>query len=188
MDRAIFHWINRWPESFAPAMRAFSEGLDSPWTKGLLALVVVALLAAGKDTRRAAILALLAFPLADGATNVLKHAFPAARPCNDPTLADCILRIGAAQSSGTASAHSANMAAVATVFLLTLRLFGLPWALLAVLVGLSRIYNGVHYPWQVGLGWTVGVLVAVFVVLVGRRVEAAVLRRREAHGAARASA
>ena len=182
MDRAIFHLINRWPESFAPAMRTFSEGLNSPGMKGLLAVIVVALLAAGKETRRAAILALIAFPLADGATNVLKHAFPTLRPCNDPSLNDCILRIGASQSSGTASAHAANTVAIATVFLLTLRWYGAPWAALAILVGLSRIYNGVHYPWQVGLGWLVGILVAGLVVVVGRQVERFVGRRRGDRG------
>jgi undecaprenyl-diphosphatase len=61
-------------------------------------------------------------------------------------------------SSGTSSAHSANMAAIATVMALETGRWGIPWIAVALLTGISRIYTGVHYPSQVLLGWTVGVL------------------------------
>lgn len=63
-------------------------------------------------------------------------------------------------SYGTASAHSANMAAIATALWMVLGWrWGLAWAVIALLTGLSRIYNGVHFPSQVLLGWTVGIFV-----------------------------
>lgn len=187
MDGALFRWINGGPEWLAPGMRFFSVGLDGKPMKLLLIVILLVMLAAGKNTRRAAILALIAFPIADGITNVLKHAFPTLRPCNDPATV-ALLRIGATTSSGTASAHSANMAAVATVFLGTLRGFGAPWAVLAFLVGYSRVYNGVHYPYQVGLGWTVGILVGTGIFFLGRRIEKAWTERKEGRSGAQSPA
>lgn len=168
-------------------MRFFSVGLDAKPMKILLIVILLGMMAAGKTTRRAAILALIAFPIADGLTNVLKHAWPTLRPSNDPNIV-AFLRIGSTTSSGTASAHSANMAAVATVFIGTLRGFGLPWALLAFLVGYSRVYNGVHYPYQVTLGWTTGILVGLGVLFLARRIEKAWTERKERRSGAQSPA
>jgi len=160
-------------------MRFFSIGLDQLWVKGLLVVILLALIAAGKETRRGAIYALISWPIANGVTDLFKHLLPTLRPCNDPAMVpESFLRIGATLSAGTASAHSANMMAVATAFLLTLRGFGVSWLILAILVGISRIYNGVHYPWQVALGWAIGALAASTAVFIGRRMEAQWLRRR----------
>jgi undecaprenyl-diphosphatase len=56
------------------------------------------------------------------------------------------------------------MAAVATVFFLKFRWASWPWMVAAVLTGLSRIYVGVHYPYQVLLGWIVGFFCAYVVM------------------------
>jgi undecaprenyl-diphosphatase len=61
-------------------------------------------------------------------------------------------------SSGTTSAHSANMAAIATVMTLEAKWWGAPWIAFAFFTGISRIYTGVHYPSQVIFGWGVGIL------------------------------
>ena len=60
--------------------------------------------------------------------------------------------------------------AIATVFLFSLRGFGVPWLVLSILVGLSRVYNGVHYPLQVLLGWIVGATVGTLASLLLRRL------------------
>jgi undecaprenyl-diphosphatase len=141
------------------------------WMKILLLIILIAMIAAGKETRKAAICALIAFPIADGLTNLLKHTIPLPRPCNDPTLMDIVLRVGKTASAGTASAHSANMMAVAICFMIALRGWGTPWLILALLVSVSRIYNGVHYPYQVLLGWICGAFAAVLVCYFWQLIE-----------------
>jgi len=146
-------------------MRFLSEATTYPAVKFALIAIVIGLLAAGKETRRGGIQAVLAFPLADGLTNLFKHQMPQPRPFNDPTLSDWILRMGASESAGTASAHAANMMAVAVIFLINFGWFGVPWLVLAIMVGVSRVYNGVHYPYQVLLGWICGAFMALVVHL-----------------------
>lgn len=144
-------------------MRFFSEGLNQTWVKILLGLMMIAMIVVGKDTRKAAICSLIAFPLSDGTTNLFKHMFPLPRPYDDPTVAGMMSRIGESHTAGTASAHSANMMATAICMLIALRWGGIPWLILAILVGLSRIYNGAHFPYQVALGWIVGAFFGVLV-------------------------
>ncbi len=71
-------------------------------------------------------------------------------------VADAIVRVNRLTSFGTASAHSANMMAVAVPFLYYARPVGFFWLGIAILTGISRIYVGVHYPYQVLFGWMVG--------------------------------
>ena len=143
-------------------MRIFSEGSNWTWVRLALGALVLALILAKGRGRVAAIQALLAFPLANLITDLFKKGVPMPRPCND--LADVLGHgIGCSESMGTASAHSANMAAVAFVFVYHLRWWGSPWVLIALLTGVSRLYHGAHYPYQVLLGWTCGVVAAIAV-------------------------
>ena len=162
LNLAVFRWINHWPEAFAPMMHFFSEALNQWAGRILLLVVLVGMLWRGARSRAAVIQALLAFPLANLLTDQFKHFMPDPRPFQE--LGGVILRVGWSPSAGSASAHSANMAAVATVMMLRLGSgegkrysWALVWVVVAILVGLSRIYNGAHYPYQVLLGWGCGV-------------------------------
>ena len=162
-DHSIFKSINSWPSSLEPAMRFFSEGLNQTWIKILLGIILIAMIFAGKDTRKGALCSLIAFPLSDGTTNLFKHLFPLPRPYDDPNISGVVTRLAESHSPGTASAHAANMMATAICMLIALRWGGIPWLILGILVGISRIYNGAHYPYQVALGWIVGAFFAVMV-------------------------
>ncbi|MBX7132976.1 MAG: phosphatase PAP2 family protein [Fimbriimonadaceae bacterium] len=175
LDRQVFDWINRWPDEWAPFFRFLSIGIKGLGLKIVFGVLAVGLLIWPK-TRLATILALLSWPLANGITDLLKSFVPMLRPSVD--LASAIVRVEPLSSAGTASAHSANMAAVAMAFALNLgswrgqdvrlRLIIAFWVLVAFLTGLSRIYVGVHYPYQVVLGWVVGCFAAWLVTLLGR--------------------
>jgi len=151
-------------------MRFFSEATNHLWVKIALAALLIALIVRGGKARRCGVQALIAFPISDGLTNVLKHVWPMHRPFQEMSPAECILRAGWSDSAGTASAHSANMAVVAYIFVYHLGWKGSPWVLVALITGFSRVYNGVHYPYQVLFGWTCGLLVGFLVTRIGELI------------------
>lgn len=109
-------------------------------------------------------------------SNNLKHLIDRPRPFL--TLPGVEPLIGKGGSGSMPSSHSANWAAATfTTFIFYRRSlwFMLPMTLL---ISFSRVYNGVHYPGDVLVGWIVGAGGAAFVVVameslwksLGRRV------------------
>jgi undecaprenyl-diphosphatase len=171
LNRHVFDAINGWPDSFTPFLPFFSIAMSYVWVKIVLGALLIGLAWRAGPTRRTAVQALIAFPIANGMTDLFKHYAGTPRPCSE--LAHVALHgIGCSGTMGTASAHSANMAAVAFVFVYHLRWWGSPWVLIAILTGLSRIYIGAHYPAQVLLGYTCGVAAAAAVTLGWSRFQA----------------
>jgi undecaprenyl-diphosphatase len=179
LDERVFHWINNWPEALSPFFWFLSEATKiTPGRILLLGLILTLLIV--KKTRKATIYALISVGLANELTDFIKWAFPMARPCVE--LSGVHLRTGLLTSFGTASAHSANMAAVAAVFLLLHGRWGLIWLFFAVATGLSRIYVGVHYPSQVLLGLGCGILMGDGVVRLGEWLLPKLSRRKDDQG------
>jgi undecaprenyl-diphosphatase len=164
LDRGALYWISGWPDWLAPIMVFFSTATNHLWVKALLASIVLTFLIRGERTRRAAVFALLAFLLANEMTDVLKDLAPANRPYHDGLRGLNNHLVGESRNPGTASAHSANMAAIALAFTYYLGRWGWPWIGVAVLTGISRVYVGSHYPWQVLLGWTCGIVAALVLI------------------------
>lgn len=163
LDYAIFSWINGWSDSLNPFLKFFSIALNLLWVKIALGIFLIVLLARNAKSRTAALLALVSIGIGNTMTNIWKTALPMHRPFQD--FPDHVnLRVGWSDSFGTASAHSANMAALAFVMCYYFRWWGSPWVLVALLTGISRVYTGAHYPSQVLLGWLTGLL-AAFVVI-----------------------
>ena len=156
-------------------MLFFSQALNIGVVKVILILFVGLMIYLGGAHRKGIVIALFSVGLANLTTDFFKHSFPMVRPFKDPGIAnEVILRIGQKTDDvgfGTASAHSANMAAVATVLWLALGWrWGLAWTIIALITGISRIYNGVHFPYQVGLGWTTGILSGLLLSFLASRL------------------
>lgn len=157
IDHAIFRWINQWPDFVFPLFYGLSEG--NKWLGVRVFLLVFLIFCLSRPKLRVpVILAILAFPLANEVCDLLKNGLMMPRPSVD--FPEAIVRVNRLTSFGTASAHSANMMAVATAFLIYARPWGWGWLVIAILTGISRVYVGVHYPYQVLLGWLVGAGVA----------------------------
>ena len=163
-DVGLFRWINTgWSSPGADDFfRFFSAALQLPVTIVLMAIVLLAHLWAGGKFRRGAALAMVTWPFANALSDVFKAITMGARPCVEVAGVKLINEFDGTllylDSSGTVSAHAANMAAVATALTLETKWWGAPWVVFAFFTGLSRIYTGAHYPSQVLFGWAVGML------------------------------
>ncbi len=161
LDLTLFRAINEGPDWLEPVMVFFSEG-NKWWSVRIILLVVLAFLVWKKGTRTPAILAMVGWPIANAACEWMKYGLQLPRPSAE--LSDAIVRVNKLTSYGSASAHSATMMCVAVVFLFYNRPTGYVWLGVALLTGYSRVYVGVHYPYQVLFGWVLGAFVAFVIV------------------------
>ncbi len=113
--------------------------------------------------------AFIALSLSDGLSNILKHIFERPRPFL--TIKDAIVLVGRGGSYSMPSSHAANSFSVAVIlcyFLGKLResrfrgIFSVYTVLVALSVAFSRIYVGVHYPFDVIAGALVGLITGSF--------------------------
>ena len=137
-----------------------------------LALILMAWLLI-RDKKRALVpiaLTVISVALSDWTSNMLKHIIERLRPCN--VLEAVNLLVGCTDSFSMPSNHAAN--AFAAIFSLSYRATGEPadrkrWLRrlllsIAVVVGFSRVYVGVHYPADVVVGAFTGIIISILVI------------------------
>jgi len=159
-NEAVFFWINQdgghhyaWLDSLMIFLSDSANGVI-----GLALLTVFAFWRSGKPAWRVLALMVVLILLSDWSGTQIKHWFATERPCN--TLEAVRLLASYCGRNSFPSNHAINMAAVATYLGWHYRVLIAPMAVLAVLVGVSRIYVGVHYPGDVFFGWIWGALLA----------------------------
>ncbi|MCX7937046.1 MAG: phosphatase PAP2 family protein [Chlorobi bacterium] len=131
----------------------------------------------GKTGRQCALLVLAAVAVADPITNrLIKPLVARERPCRQ--LPQVILRIPCADGPSFPSSHAVNMAAVATVVSAFYRRGRWLWWFAALLVGFSRIYVGVHFPFDVISGWIGGIVFGMLTVKAIQKSAALLQKRR----------
>jgi undecaprenyl-diphosphatase len=117
--------------------------------------------------------------ISDQGANLMKNGFKRPRPCHQVAISEQVVTpLGCGGPYGFVSGHASNSMALATfLFLLTFTHGGLRaqrkwWILLflwAAIVAWSRIYVGVHYPFDVLLGATFGALCGLLMYLLIRK-------------------
>lgn len=156
LDTRLFYWIfEGWRADWlTPVMVFFSDALKSLPMRVAVLLLWFALLGRGGKARAFALWLVPVLVLTNETSDFLKAWVGRERPC----VALPIEAITGKLTSGSfPSAHAANMSAlvgVATALWGRRAFWGLVW--LPVLVGLSRVYVGVHYPSDVLGGWALG--------------------------------
>ena len=178
-DRALFFWINHgwhhpWLNDFFWAMTWLGVG----WVQVLLALIVLALARRHGDRMwavlyRSAFASLLwAWLMSGVATQIVKRTWDRPRPSN---LAGALVAADERIfSKSFPSGHSCTTAAMAmvltVVFWKRYPAVVLGAWVVTLLVMLSRVYRGVHYPSDVVAGALIGAVCGYLVTAwVGRR-------------------
>ena len=174
-DIALFYLINNGTHNrLFDVVMPFLTDIDN-WRIPLAVVWVGLLIFGGKKGRIVAILAGVCLALSDQlSSSVLKPAFARTRPCKLLDRETFNLLVNCTRAFSFPSSHAANIFAQATLFAWAYRKLTPVLILLALLVGYSRIYVGVHYPFDVLFGAVVGVACAAFVLLAKRLVSTGV--------------
>jgi undecaprenyl-diphosphatase len=123
----------------------------------------------------AAVVLLVAIGAADlVSARLVKPAVDRARPCQ--SLASVRAPRGCGSGKSFPSAHAADTAAAAAVAVWASPILAPIAVALAAVVGLSRVYLGVHYPSDVVAGWILGAAIGAALVLLARLRHAAFVR------------
>ena len=97
---------------------------------------------------------------------VVKPVVERARPCQ--SLASVRAPVGCGAGKSFPSAHAADTAAAAAVSIWAAPSAAPLGLAVVALVGVSRVYLGVHYPSDVVAGWVLGAAVAALLIFLAR--------------------
>lgn len=168
-DTVLFLFINHLVTN--PIWDAFWVIITTPkyWIAPLGVALVWLIWKGGKRGRIALIIAVAAVGLSDViSARVLKPGIGRIRPCHE--LENVRLLVSCGGKHAFPSSHAANTFAAAVTFAFFYRRFAGLWVAFSLLIGLSRIVVGVHYPGDVLGGFILGCLIAGGLLLLYRQL------------------
>ncbi|MBI5632986.1 MAG: glycosyltransferase family 39 protein [Nitrospirae bacterium] len=174
LDTALFSFINQDLQN--PFFDRVMPFITSQTFLVFLPFVILLWIKQKKSAVAMVLVGLFALALADASGHIIKDIVMRQRPCS--TLDKVHLLVGCGRSYSMPSNHASNAFAFAMTicFMLRSRL-GLLFLAAASLIGISRVFVGVHYPSDVAAGALVGTAAAYGAVLLFRWSEE-ILRQR----------
>ncbi len=177
LDGNILLWIQ---ESFrhpmlTPVMRLITALGDA----GLIWIAATLLLLVFKKTRKVGCMSALALVGSLVVNNMILKPL-VARPRPYTLLLDLQILIDFPKDFSFPSGHTASSFAAGIVFFRNLpKRYGIPALVLAVLIAVSRLYLGVHYPSDVLGGIISGTLLAVTAEFTVKQMAKQILKKRD---------
>ncbi|MDH4228062.1 MAG: phosphatase PAP2 family protein [Deltaproteobacteria bacterium] len=171
LDVQILEFVNK--AMAGPAMDAImafflKKGVLSIATSAAL---VIAFFTVKPEKRWHVVLGAVAFVIAAALATVMKEVFTRTRPC--AVIEGLRVLYGCQESSSFPSRHALAYFAMCVTLSFYFKRHALWLVPFAMLVGLSRMYGAQHYPSDVFAGAALGVVIAVFVVAVDKKLTAA---------------
>lgn len=145
---------------------------DIHYWKIVILIVWLALIVKGGNKGRvAAILVIVVVGLSDLLiAQVIKPVVARIRPCNVLPHVNLLVGCGGLESYSFPSSHASNIFAAASFFGYKYKRLVAVFISIAILVAYSRVYVGVHYPFDVIGGAVVGIVCAWIILMLERRV------------------
>ena len=168
LDIKLFYLINNGMQNrlFDILMPWLTE--ISNWWPLIVPTVIGLLIWGGKKGRVAVIVIVVAVGLSDYTSGgILKYMIGRIKPCNYLEGVNLLVYCG---KYSFPSSHAANMFAVAVTGSYYYRKARIPLFILAAVIGYSRVYVGVHFPFDVLGGFIWGGMVATAVIWVEKRI------------------
>ena len=135
------------------------------WRIPILLLAIALLVFGGRRGRIAVLLLILGITLSDQVCNsLLKPLVGRMRPCN--VLENVHLLVGCSKAFSFPSSHATNIFTGMIIFSFVYPKLKVGLIIVAALVAYSRVYVGVHYPFDVMAGTALGISCAVTIIVL----------------------
>lgn len=165
IDEIIFSFLNQSiANNFFDLIMPFLTNLDN-WRIPIVISVFYLVFKGGRKGRVGVILIIFIITACDQlSASVLKPMIGRIRPCYN--LENVRIIVGCGGKFSFPSSHATNMAGFAMIFSLLYHRWSIWFWFLALTIGFTRIYIGVHYPGDVLYGFILGSVISVLIFSV----------------------
>ena len=165
LDTHLFYFLNLSVQNpILDFLMPILTNLDY-WRIPILLLAIALLVFGGRRGRIAVLLLILGITLSDQVCNsLLKPLVGRMRPCN--VLENVHLLVGCSKAFSFPSSHATNIFTGMIIFSFVYPKLKVGLIIVAALVAYSRVYVGVHYPFDVVAGTALGISCAVTIIVL----------------------
>jgi len=169
IDVKVFYFINKTLHNpFFDLLMPFATDFDN-WKIPILVFVIFLCIRYKKKGVVAIFCGVVAVGISDQlSSGILKPLTERERPCFE--LPDVRLLMLQVKSLSFPSSHAANITSVSLVFSYFFKKSVPVWITIVIIISYSRIYVGVHYPFDVLAGNLVGILSGIITIFIYKRV------------------
>tara|TARA_Y100001970_G_scaffold276809_1_gene380085 strand:+ start:904 stop:1503 length:600 start_codon:yes stop_codon:yes gene_type:complete len=178
IDRSILVWIHENHIPILNQVMPFITDADN-WVLPILLLILYLGFFQGKKGKIALCLLIISLSLNDSiCAQLLKPFFERVRPSHI-SIEGLNLLVSKGGKWSMPSNHASNMFSLAVILSYFYDRFKIPLFLLAIMIAISRVYVGVHYPGDVIVGALVGYSISWIVITLWVILKMRELKRRQ---------